>query len=368
MRIAEIHTYSVDLPVRDGPYTMANQVVEAMQSTIVKIVSDTGLIGYGEACPCGPAYQPEHALGALAALAEIGPHLIGQNPLLIEQVHRVMDARLNGHNYAKAAVDIALWDILGKHYDVRLCDLLGGAARERVPSYYATGIGEPDEIARLAVEKKKQGYPRLQIKIGGRPVEQDIETVQKTWQSLGGDICLAADGNRSLTTRDTILFSNGCANIPLVIEQPCNSLEEIAAIRGRLNHPIYLDENTVDVNTVICAAGTGLCDGFSFKVTRLGGVSAMRTVRDLCKAKSLPHTCDDSWGGDIIAAACTHVGATVNPHLLDGVWVAEPYIDDHYDEDNGIRIDNGHINVPTGPGLGISPTPGVFGAAVASFG
>jgi L-alanine-DL-glutamate epimerase-like enolase superfamily enzyme len=93
----------------------------------------------------------------------------------------------------------------------------------------------------------------------------------------------------------------------------------------------------------------------------------MRAFRDVCAARNLPHTCDDAWGGDIIAAACTHVGATVEPTRLEGVWLAAPYMDGHYDAENGIRIENGHIAVPRGPGLGVTPDEARFGAPVASL-
>ena len=81
----------------------------------------------------------------------------------------------------------------------------------------------------------------------------------------------------------------------------------------------------------------------------------------------MPHTSDDSWGGDIIAAACVHLGATVAPNRLQGVWLAQPYIEGHYDSRNGIEIRGGHIDVPTGPGLGIVPDEGMFSNEVASF-
>ena len=143
--------------------------------------------------------------------------------------------------------------------------------------------------------------------------------------------------------------------------------EEIAAIRQQLHHAVYVDENSVDLNTVLRAVGDGLCDGFGMKVTRIGGLHAMATLRDICEARSMPHTCDDAWGGDVIAAACTHIGATVQPRLMEGVWLAQPYIEGHYDEVNGIRIEGGHIQLPTGPGLGVVPDEERFGAAVASF-
>ena len=184
--------------------------------------------------------------------------------MLAATLHRKMDAQLNGHNYAKAALDIAVYDLLGKHLGVSVADLLGGAVVDRVPSYYATGVGAPDDIARLAKEKLDEGYPRLQIKVGGRPVELDIETIRKVWEQIrGSGMRLAVDGNRGWTTRDALRVSRECPEIPFIMEQPCNTIEDLAKIRPQVSHGIYMDENSVDLNTVISAAGTGLVDGLA---------------------------------------------------------------------------------------------------------
>ncbi|TGV68278.1 mandelate racemase, partial [Mesorhizobium sp. M00.F.Ca.ET.158.01.1.1] len=108
-------------------------------------------------------------------------------------------------------------------------------------------------------------------------------------------------------------------------------------------HPIYLDENTEDLNAVLRAVSSGIADGFGLKVTRLGGLTKMATVRDLCAIRSLPHSCDDAWGGDVIAAACVHLAATVEPRRFEGAWIAQEYIEGHTDPVNPIVIENGHI-------------------------
>ena len=368
MRIKEIHVYRHELPVVGGSYRLARTSVSTLDTTIVEIRTDTGLTGYGETCPIGPVYQPHHALGARAALEEIGPHLIGLNPLQIDCVQEAMDAALNGHRYAKAAVDIALWDIAGKAYEARVCDLLGGAKREQVPSYYAIGVVDPDEAASIAKEKQGQGFCRLQIKVGGRELEQDIAAIRKVHEVLRPGVKLAVDANRGWTTRDAMNVSIACRDLPFIMEQPCATYEEVASLRRQVSHPIFLDESTEGLEVILRAVGERVCDGFGLKVTRIGGLSAMRTVRDICRAANLPITSDDSWGGDIIAAACTHLGATVVPRLFEGVWLAAPYIEGNYDPVNGIRIENGIIRVPRGPGLGIAPDPSAWGAPVLSFG
>ena len=122
-----------------------------------------------------------------------------------------------------------------------------------------------------------------------------------------------------------------------------------------------------DLNQLLRAISLDACNGFGLKVTRLGGLTPMTTARDLCAIRSMPHTCDDGWGGDIIAAACVHMGATVDPDLLEGVWIAQPYTGNHYDSKNGVKIMDGTIAVPTGMGLGITPDEGVFSTPCASF-
>ena len=345
---------------------MANASVTHLDSTIVRIESDCGTVGWGETCPVGPTYAPSYAEGARAALTKMAPQLIGTDldkPVLL---NRKMDNLLNGHRYAKAAIDIAAYDAIGKKTGRSIAHLLGGAVTDRVPSYYATGVGEPDEIARLARDKADEGYPRLQIKISGRPVEIDIEVVRKVWEAVGNRVRLAVDGNRGMPTRDALLLSQACRNIPLVLEQPCDTLEEIATIRTQLCHPVYLDEGATDLPTVIRAAN-GLVDGFGMKITRIGGLTPMATFRDICEARHLPHTVDDSWGGDIIAAACAQLGATVSPKTYEGTWLAQPYIEGQYDPEGGVAIKDGRIALPKGPGLGITPDPIFFSREVAQF-
>ena len=367
-RIKELHVYSKELPILGGPYTMSRITLHSVTSTVVKLVTDKGLVGWGEVAPSGPIYQPQHLLGARAAIAELAPNLIGESILTPTLFCRRMDGLLNGHNYAKAAFDIALMDALGKHYGVRVCDLLGGAESERLPAYYATGIGDPDEIARIAADKADEGYPRIQVKVGGRDVAVDIAVVHKVWETVGTRVQLVVDANRAMTASQALRLSLACKQVPFTLEQPCNTMEEIASIRHQVCHPIFLDENTESVSDVLRAIAMGVCDGFGLKITRLGGLTPMTTVRDVCAARSMPHTIEDMSGGDIMAAATLHLGATVDPRLLEAVWTWGSYLEENYDPANSVDVDGGHFHVPQGPGLGIAPSEGVFGEPIASYG
>lgn len=365
MRIAEVAVFSHRMPVVGGSYRIASSTVEVLDSTLVRLTADDGTVGWGETCPVGPTYQPHHARGARAALAELGPALLGEDPTRVRQLHRTMDRHLAGHRYAKAAVDVAAHDLTARRRGVRMADLLGGALVEDVPAYYATGIDEPATVAEVAAARAAAGYRRIQVKVGGRPVEVDVETVHRVWERLAGTgVRLVVDGNRSLTTRDVLTLSQACRDVPLVLEQPCDSLREIEAVRDRLAHPVYLDESGSDLATVVGAIGRGTCDGFSMKLTRLGGLVPMTTFRDVCEATATPHTVDDAWGGDVIAAACLHLAATVDPRLLDGVWIAEPHVAEHLDPDHGPRVRDGRLALPAGAGLGVVPREELLGDPV----
>ena len=143
MEISEIHIYQHNLPVKNGPYTMAHAKVHELDTTLVKVITKSGHVGWGETCPVGPTYAEAHSKGARAALAVIAPGLIGCS-IEPKILHAKMDSLLKGHNYAKAAIDIAAHDALGKILNRSISSLLGGAKHQIVPSYYATGVGNPD--------------------------------------------------------------------------------------------------------------------------------------------------------------------------------------------------------------------------------
>lgn len=367
MKIAKISVYQHELKVVNGPYVYAGGTLQALTTQLVKLTGDNGETGWGETCPLGPTYQPAHALGALAGLQELAPALIGTDALP-RVAARTMQAALDGHNYAKAAIDIALYDLLGRSLGVPVHALLGGAVRHKIPSYYAISLMSPEDTAKAVEVKQREGYRALQIKVGCGDVRRDAEVLNAAFEVLAPGVSLAADGNRSMTSAECLQLSQLTAHIPLALEQPCRTLAETDSVRDRLAHPLYLDEATEDVATVLSALGQGRCDGLGMKVTRVGGLSPMLAVRDMAEARRVPMSVDDSWGGDIIAAACVHLGATVAPELFRGTWLAAPYIEHHYDPANGVRIEKGEISVPVGPGLGIVPDESLFGAPVLEFG
>lgn len=130
---------------------------------------------------------------------------------------------------------------------------MGGAVSERLPAYYAVGIGTPEETAKIAVDKLSQGYQRLQFKIGGRDVATDSAVIRKIWETIGDQAQIVVDANRGLTASQAMRLSLSCSDIPMVMEQPCNTMEEVKSIRPQVCHPLAIDENLENITDVLRA-------------------------------------------------------------------------------------------------------------------
>ena len=127
MKIRRIAAYRMELPLMEGSYRWSGgKSVEVFDSTLVRVETDTGVVGHGEVCPLGPAYLPAYAEGVRAGVAVLAPQLIGEDPLQLERLNRRMDSALKGHPYVKSGIDIACWDILGQVSGLPVAVLLGG--------------------------------------------------------------------------------------------------------------------------------------------------------------------------------------------------------------------------------------------------
>ena len=363
MQITEIRVHHHEIVVAAGEYQMSTSTVRSLASTVVEIRTDEGVTGFGETTPLGPTYQDEqHARGARAAIDLLAPALLGVDPRRSGHLHAAMDAALGGHRYAKAALDVAAWDCTAKAYGERVCDLLGGAGREQVPSYFGVMPDAPSATAATAAAKEADGYRRIQVKAGGRPLATDIETVHAVADALSPTTRLLVDPNRGWTMRDTLEFSGACRSLRLAIEQPCRTYDEHRRIADKLHHPLFLDESTVDVSTVTAAIADGVAQGFGMKLSRIGGLTPLRLVRDLCAEHGVPLTIDDTWGGDLTAAATAHLGATVPDPVMEGTWISQPYQEPAYPcRTPTIAPVGGSIPLPTGPGLGVEPDLDAWG-------
>src|ERR687896_1344606 len=206
MRIARIDVFGYELTYAHGEYVMSGgRAARSQPSTLVRVTTDGGLEGWGESCPLAGTYLPAFAGGVRAALAELAPPLIGQDPRNLAAVNAVMDATLLGQPSAKSPLDVACWDILGKAADLPAATLLGGRLSERFPLYVAVPVGADDDFIPAA---RAQGVRRFQVKVGGDP-HADAERVRRAVAAAGDGALIVADANGGWGPHDPPLAGRG---------------------------------------------------------------------------------------------------------------------------------------------------------------
>ena len=167
MKIARIELFGVDLPYSGGTYTLSGgRTYKTFNASLVRITTDDGTQGWGESTPFGSTYVAAHALGVRAGIAELAPHMLGRDPRQVDRIGDVMDAALVGHNHAKAAFDVACWDIFGKALGLPVCELLGGSTGAPMAMLSSIHAGEPEEMRSRVAEHRGRGYRAHSIKIG----------------------------------------------------------------------------------------------------------------------------------------------------------------------------------------------------------
>ncbi len=363
MKIRQIRVYQVDLPLHEGSYKWSGgKSVTVFDSTVVAVETDAGVTGWGECCPLGPAYLPAYAAGVRSGLAELAPHLLGENPLELVKLNRRMDAALKGHPYVKSAVDMACWDILGQVTGQPVCILLGGRFGADFPLYRAISQEAPDAMAANVAGYRAQGYSRFQLKVGGDP-DVDIERIRAVRAVLSPGERLIADANTGWTQHEAIRVARAVRDIDVYIEQPCLTYEECLAVRRSTDHPFVLDEVVDGLDMLVRGKGDLAMDVVNLKISKFGGLTRVRLARDLCVSMGIAMTLEDTWGGDIVTAAIAHLAHSTPPEFLFTSTDFNSYVTRSI-ADGAPQRKAGRLAASTSPGLGVRPRMEVLGAPV----
>lgn len=366
MKITAIHIYQVDLPLVEGRYTWSDgRHVDVFDSTVVDLETDTGLRGYGEVCPLGPFYLPAFGAGARAGIGELAPHLLGLDPTAIGPLNAIMDTALLGHPYVKSAIDMACWDLLGKSCGRPVCDLLGGRHGDAVELYRAISQGSADEMAENVAGYRDQGYRKFQLKVGGDPAE-DIARIRAAADVLQSGETLVADANTGWRIDDAARVVKEVRDVDVYIEQPCLTYEHCVSIRRRTTLPFILDENIDGIGSLLRACNDQAMDAINLKISKVGGISKARLIRDLCVSLNIPMTIEDSWGGDIITAAIAHLAHSTPEQCRFSATDFNSYVTVHNASGAPVR-DHGTMVAGTAPGLGVELNFDCLGKPVATY-
>ena len=366
MQIRKIALFQVDLPLHEGSYNWSGgKSVQVFDSTIVRIETDTGLAGYGEVCPLGSVYLPAYANGVRAGITEIAQDLIGQDPTQLNKLNRKMDELLKGHPYVKSAIDIACWDILGQAVEQPVCHLLGGRFGEDFALYRAISRDTPNAMAESVSQYRAEGYRKFQLKVGS-DAETDIERIRCTRKELQKDDVLIADANTGWLMKDAIRVARAVQDVDVFIEQPCATYEECLSVRRNIDHPFVLDECMDSVQMLVRGHSDLAMDAVNLKISKFGGLTKTRLVRDLCVSLGLAMTIEDSWGSDITTAAIAHLAHSTPSEFLFTATDFNSYVTVRT-ADGAPQRHEGRMAASTEPGLGIHPRMEILGEPVATW-
>ena len=366
MRIAAIRTYQIDLPLKEGRYAWADgKYVDVFDSTVVEVLTDSGHSGVGEVCPLGPFYLPAYGPGARTGIAELAPHLIGLDPRDITVVEQIMDRALLGHAYVKSAIDMACWDLLGKDAGLPLVTLLGGRHGDRIALYRAISQGTPDAMAENVAGYRAEGYTKFQLKVGGLASE-DIARIRDVAEVLKSGDVLVADANTGWTSADALRVVNAVRDMDVYIEQPCRTYAECLGVRRSTSLPMILDENIDGLDAFMRAHNDHAMNAINLKISKVGGLTKAKRIRDLCVALGYPMCIEDSWGGDIVTAAIAALAHSTPERFRFSATDFNSYVTVDI-ADGAPRRKDGTMAASSAPGLGVSLRHDVAGEPVGEY-
>jgi L-alanine-DL-glutamate epimerase-like enolase superfamily enzyme len=360
MKIERIRAYTAPLRYAGEAYVFSHgRRYTEFPTTVVAVDTDSGLTGYGEVCPCGPAYMPAYAEGIVPALAQLAPQLLGLDPRETTVVRRRMDLALDGHAVAKTPLDLACWDLLGKAAGLPVYALLGGRQSARIPLHRVVPLAAPEAMAAEVAGLRAQGFRSLQIKLG-EWVEADAARLRALHAERGPDEIFVGDANGAWTRDEAIRLSGAVREIDCILEQPCADIGACRSVRRRIGHPVKLDESLEDVGAVVRALAADAMDAAAIKLSRYGGLT---DVRDLCAAAGIRSTVEEAWGSGIAAAAEAHLAASTDPRALLNATDIHNYNRTQIAHGAPEAAD-GAMTVSERPGLGTEPNFGALGPSV----
>ena len=352
MKITRIETTPVSVPRPQAFISSLGRNLDS-ENAVVEIYTDDGLVGLGEVSSVWDR-KGRGGCGDIDHL--LGPALLGQDPFRIAHLTALMDQLLHRGYPAKAGVEMALYDLVGKALDTPVYNLLGGLNRDRVRLSHSLSMGEPEQIADQAAALAGEGYRTLKAKIGVDP-EADQATVAAVRQRLGPDLTLRVDANMGWpSAKEAVRHIKALEPFDLeLVEQPLHysDLDGMRLIRQCVGVPIMADESVWTPTDAMTCIRAEAVDVFNVYVSEAGGLGPAARIFALAQAAHLPCIIGSMPELGIGTAAQAHLAFAVHDlGYASDVNGVVYHSDDIVPE--RLRIEQGYLYPPTGPGLGVS--------------
>ena len=317
MKITQIETIPIRLPTR-RVHQWASLTTPIGVYVIIKLHTDEGLIGFGEA-PVLKDWGGDHGKyfgetpqTTIHIINDIlAPALAGQDPCRFEALHALMDKAVKGYPYCKAAIDAALYDVVGKKFAMPAYQLLGGLVRERVPIAHSLGLMEIDKAVDEAMQAKAEGVKTIKLK-GGVEQKRDIALVRRIREAIGPELNICVDANQGYpTAKAAVKVTNAMAEYNLLyMEQPVEGIEQMAEVARRVDTPIMADESAWTPQDVIEIIQKKAADMVSIYTTKPGGMFKAKNVAAVAEAAGLKCNVNGSVETGVGNAANLHLAAS----------------------------------------------------------
>jgi len=364
VKIKTIEAIAVSLPMKK-PVQMAGETVAQVENVFVRVESDAGVVGWGEAA-AAPTMTGETIAGMMAAIELLRPKLFGRAAYDFAGAAAAMDAQLYGNSGAKAAIDMALHDLVGRASKRPVYALFGAKQRSRMPVLAVIGSEDAAADLRDAQARWNAGYRAFKIKVGLGPPEADAVRTMMLCQALkgqafkgqaqGGETCLvSADANQGFSVNGALTFVRGIGDCGLdFFEQPVSAhdLDGMSRIAAATKVPIGADEGIHSLDDIARHHERKAARGVSLKAIKLGGLSGLFAASRLCGQLGMQVNISCKTGESSLASAAAVHLAAVAPAIAWGLTVTSSGLAEDVTA-VPLRIDGGHVEVPERPGLGI---------------
>jgi muconate cycloisomerase len=358
MKITRIETIPVSIPINPQRAVRGGRGAHTVSLfLLVKLHTDAGIVGIGEVSAT-PIWSGEDQVTAAHFIDTLlAPQLIGQDPTAIERLSIVIERALARNPFTKAAIEMALWDILGKAAGLPIYRLLGGPAREFVTTKFSVSGVAPERAAEIASWAVEQGFRAMKVKVGIEP-DEDVARVRAVRAAIGPEIKLGVDANGGWSPRVAIQTIRRLYEFDIAFaEQPVAPLDVawLADVRRQVAVPVMADESVYTLQDAMAIVRADAADVLSIYIGKGGGIGPARKVAAVAEAAGLTCTIGSNLEMGVASAAMIHlamatpaIGAEdfpcdiLSPFYYEGDLLAEP-----------LPITAGKARPHERPGLGV---------------
>ena len=358
MKISRIETLPVRVPVHPGRAIRSSVKYTGVNTFLfLKLHTDEGITGLGEVS-CDPSWSGEDFVTAAHYVDSIfSPLLKGEDPTHIERLTAKLRSAIAGNSFTKAALEMAMWDLLGKSVGLPVYKLLGGKVRDFVPTKFSVSGAEPAEAAKIAEWAVGAGFRTLKVKVGIEP-DADVARVRAVRHAIGPKVRLGVDANGGWSPRVAIqTIRRLCEFDIFFVEQPVPALDVtwLADVRRNVQVPIMADESVFSLQDAMSVVRAGAADVLSVYVGKGGGIGPARKVAALTEAAGLVSTVGSNLELGVASAAMIHL-AMATPGIGAEEFPCDIIGPLYYGDDllaEPLPIQGGEARPLERPGLGV---------------